>query len=480
MSTTHTTTPLSVGARGKGPALLIVEDDRVLNQLLSIELTKAGYDVRGVHRWDEARHCLQTYIPDLVLLDLHLPDSSGLEPLHELVAYQPVVMLTAYGNVGQAVQAMRAGAADYLVKPVNLDELELVIRRTLEKSTLQKQKECMTGGGNRVVKQSSVMVGHSAPMKRLSALITEVAATDVSVLIQGENGTGKELVAQAIHAHSPRRAEAFIPVDCCTLQDTLFESELFGHERGAFTGADRRKPGLIEVAAHGTLFLDELGEASAAIQAKLLRVIETGRFRRVGSSSDQRADVRIVAATNRDLLERSTQGLFRQDLYYRLSTFIIDVPPLRHRTEDIPLLATHFLKRRCQSQGVAMKSFSKEALARLQDWSWPGNVRELRNVIERAFILAGAEPEIDTQHLLMPSSAPFNTSPLPLSAAPFQDKENGSDRFVVRGEPTLEEIERDYLQQLLTKYQGNRRRVADVLGVSERTAYRMLERYKKI
>jgi DNA-binding NtrC family response regulator len=464
-------TPLSNQGQGKGPCLLVIEDDDVLNQLLTRELRKAGYEVRSVHTWAQARQCMIGYSPELVLLDMQLPDSSGLEPLSELATTQPVVMLTAYGDVHQAVQAMRLGAADYLVKPVDLDELELVIRRALEKSELQKQKECLVG--TRGTQHATPMVGTSAAMQRLREQIAEVAASDVTVLIQGESGTGKELVAQAIHAQSPRNSEAFVPVDCCTLQEALFESELFGHERGAFTGADRRKPGLIEAAAHGTLFLDEMGEAGPAIQSKLLRVIETGRFRRVGSSSDQRADVRIVAATNRDLLSRSIQGAFRQDLYYRLSTFVIDVPPLRNRTEDIPFLTAHFLTRRCQSQGTPIKRVSPEALSRLCDYKWPGNVRELRNVIERAFIVAGADTLIDTRHLSLQTPNPAVNAGVGKPLEPS----NEESAFLVQGEPTLDEIERSYIHQLLVKYHGNRRRVADALGVSERTAYRMLERH---
>jgi DNA-binding NtrC family response regulator len=318
------------------------------------------------------------------------------------------------------------------------------------------------------------MIGDSAPMQRLRQMIAEVARTDVTVLIQGESGTGKELVAQAVHAQSQRHSEAFVPIDCCTLQENLFESELFGHERGAFTGADRRKPGLIEAAVRGTLFLDELGEAGPAVQAKLLRVIETGRFRRVGATNDLRADVRIVAATNRDLLARANEGHFRTDLYYRLSTFVIDVPPLRDRTEDIPALANSFLARRGQSQGIQLKILSPQAIEQLQSYRWPGNVRELRNVIERAFIMAADAHVIECQHL------PTVKEPAhPQSASENQIAATGAEHanLVFPGEPTLEVIERTYLDHLLTKYRGNRRRVADALGVSERTAYRMLERH---
>ena len=463
------TSPIPTSHR---PSLLVVEDDAVLNQLLVRQLQKAGYDVVSALNWAEARTALQRVAPDLVLLDVNLPDSKGFGPLSEIVTARPVVMLTAFGGVNQAVQAMQLGAADYLVKPVNLDELELVIRRTIEQSHLQSQKEWLSGSHR--ARHGPVMIGDSAPMRNLRHLIAEVARTDVSVLIQGESGTGKELVAQAVHAHSPRNGEAFVPIDCCTLQENLFESELFGHERGAFTGADKRKPGLIEAAVRGTLFLDELGEAGTAVQAKLLRVIETGRFRRLGATNDLRADVRIVAATNRDLLARANEGHFRADLYYRLSTFVIDVPPLRDRTEDIPALANSFLARRGQSQGTQLKTLSPQAIERLQGYHWPGNVRELRNVIERAFIMAVDAPVIQCQHL------PTTKEPSqPQSTSENQIASSGAEHanLVFPGEPTLEVIERTYLDHLLTKYQGNRRRVADALGVSERTAYRMLERH---
>ncbi len=455
------------------PTLLVVEDDAVLNQLLVRELQKAGYDVVSALSWSEARIALQRVAPDLVLLDVNLPDSKGFGPLSEISAARPVVMLTAFGGVNQAVQAMQHGASDYLVKPVNLDELELVIRRTIEQSHLQSQKEWLSGSHR--ARHGPVMIGDSAPMLRLRQMIAEVARTDVTVLIQGESGTGKELVAQAVHAQSQRHSEAFVPIDCCTLQENLFESELFGHERGAFTGADRRKTGLIEAAVRGTLFLDELGEAGPAVQAKLLRVIETGRFRRVGATNDLRADVRIVAATNRDLLARANEGHFRADLYYRLSTFVIDVPPLRERIDDIPALATSFLVRRGQTQGTQPKTLSPQAIEWLQGYHWPGNVRELRNVIERAFIVAAEAPVIDCRHMPVQRSAPAKDLAMPGKSEPASDKD--SPELVFAGEPTLEVIERTYLDHLLTKYQGNRRRVALALGVSERTAYRMLERH---
>jgi len=286
-------------------------------------------------------------------------------------------------------------------------------------------------------------------------------------------------VAQALHAASARHDERFIAVDCTTLQESLFESELFGHERGAFTGADRRKAGLIEAAAHGTLFLDEIGEAGPAIQAKLLRVLESGRFRRVGATSDLRTDVRIVAATNRDLAQRARQQLFRDDLYYRLAAFVIQVPPLRARSEDVGVLAEHFIELRRRGKGlppVALGYAARDALVR---YNWPGNVRELRNVIERALILVGDAPEIAPAHLGLneTSFATRWTAPVDTVAESAATTSVADDTLVLQGEPTLEHIEREYLAQLLKKYDGNRRKVAEALGVSERTAYRMMDRH---
>jgi transcriptional regulator with PAS, ATPase and Fis domain len=299
-------------------------------------------------------------------------------------------------------------------------------------------------------------------MQQVRRLVDAVGPTEKTVLVQGESGAGKELVAHAIHDASPRREGNFVVVDCATLQDTLFESELFGHERGAFTGADRRKPGLIEVARGGTLFLDELGEVGPPGQAKLLRAIETGRFRRVGATEDQRADVRVVAATNRDLAAMVQAGSFRADLFYRLAGFVIVLPPLRTRLDDVPALAGQFLRQMRTSYGE--KRLASAALQRLQTYQWPGNVRELRNVLERAAILSLQEPEILPAHL-----GNFDV--------PLFDSRSSSERIDIGGEPTLDEIERTYLKRLLEKHQGNRRRVAAAMGVSERTAYRMLERH---
>jgi DNA-binding NtrC family response regulator len=442
------------------PTLLVIEDDAVLNRLLVDELKQSGFDVHGSLNWAAGQSAINQFAPELVLLDVNLPDASGLDVLAEIGESRPVVILTATASVHQAVEAMRLGAADYLAKPVNLNELELIIRRVLKNRQIyaeheyRRTEETMRLGG---------MLGESAAMTELRRLIEAVAQTDVTVLIQGESGAGKELVAHAVHHASPRREGAFVAVDCCSLQDTLFESELFGHEKGSFTGADRRKSGLIEAADGGTLFLDEIGDIGPAIQAKLLRVLETGRFRRVGATSDLRADARIVAATNRDLAALVREGTFRADLYYRLDAFMLTAPPLRQRRDDIPLLAKHFLAKRATS---GPRHINSEAIHCLTEYDWPGNVRELRNVIERALIVAGNAPEITLDHLLGLSARASSGA-----------SSNGAGTLRFDDEPTLECIEREYMVWLLEKYQGNRTKVASKLGISERTCYRMVERY---
>jgi len=438
--------------------LLIIEDDAVLNTLLVDELRQSGFDAHGSLNWADGRRAIEKLAPELVLLDVNLPDVNGLDILAEVGESRLVVVLTATASVHQAVEAMRLGAVDYLAKPVNLNELELLIHRSLKNRRMLAEQEYRRHEESLRLRD---MLGESPPMIELRRLIAAVAQTDVTVLIQGESGAGKELVAHAIHHASPRRDGAFVVVDCCSLQETLFESELFGHEKGAFTGADRRKPGLIEAADGGTLFLDEIGDIGPTIQAKLLRVLETGRFRRVGATSDLRANTRIVTATNRDLAGMVRSGTFRADLYYRLDAFVLTVPPLRQRRDDIVPLAEHFVTK--VSNGKP-KHLHPDAVRCLVEYDWPGNVRELRNVIERASIIAGDAVEIEPAHLLG-LSAPSHTDSLESAVVRFENA------------PTLEDIERQYTAWLLEKCGGNRREIAEKLGVSQRTCYRMLERY---
>ncbi len=438
--------------------LLVIEDDRVLNTLLCKELRRMGYGVEGAVSWSQAKGYLAGHEPRLILTDARLPDAQLMDFLPVLAADYPVIVLTAFGSVQEAVSAMKAGAVQYLSKPVNLDELEIEVMRALHQSALQREHQYCKERLRRDTQRS--MVGNSPAIREVQRLVEAVAATDATVLIQGESGVGKEVVARAIHDLSPRAAKNFVAVDCCTLQEKLFESELFGHEKGAFTGADRQKAGLIEIAQGGTLFLDEIGEIEPSLQAKLLRVLETGQYRRLGGVKDLRADVRIVAATNRDLALRSKAGLFRADLYYRLSAFTLRIPPLRERLQDVPDLVEHFLTRRRFNRSIE-KRVAPEALRRLMDYAYPGNIRELRNMVERAVILSGEDAEIRPEHFVFENDA--------LTRPGFT--------LSFEAEPTLEEIERQYLEFLIKKYAGHRGRIAQILGVSERNIYRLLDRY---
>ncbi|MGI9452020.1 MAG: sigma-54-dependent transcriptional regulator [Geminicoccaceae bacterium] len=436
---------------------LVVEDDRTLGKLLQKQLTGMGHSATLAASWTEAEQYLSRHEPDLMILDPRLPDADGYELLPGLVSQQPVIVLTAYGSVRSAVRAIKAGAAEYLIKPVNLEQLELEVERVLEADALRRDHEVYQSQIKSL--RNGVLVGHSRALREVYRLVDAVAHSDMTVLIQGESGVGKELVASEIHERSARAKRHFMTVDCCTLHENLFESELFGHERGAFTGADRQKKGLIEVAEGSTLFLDEIGEIGPATQAKLLRVIETGQFRRLGGTKDLQAHIRIVAATNRDLKEMTETGAFRADLYYRLSAFMINVPPLRERREDIPDLVRHFIKLFSKRGNVRVSS---TAITQLMRYDWPGNVRELRNVIERAMIVSGNESELRVEHL-----------------PPSPCQPNKPQRFTLDlvDEPTIDEIEKSYLEILLMKYGGHRCKVAQALGTSERTTYRLIKKY---
>ena len=441
-----------------GPQILLIEDDAVLNLLLVEQLENAGYQVHGVGLWSEADAWLRDNEPRLILSDARLPDGDAIERLSSLTEIAPVIVLTAFGSVQQAVNAMQQGATEYLVKPVNPDELQVVLARTLENARI---REDYSFCRRRLAAQhKDNIVGSSPALQAMKEMVTAVAPSDMTTLIQGESGAGKELVAHSLHHQSGRAKGNFIALDCCTLQEKLFESELFGHERGAFTGADRQKKGLIEAAEGGTLFLDEIGEIEPAIQAKLLRVLETGRFRRLGGIKDLSANVRIVAATNRDLERMSEDGDFRSDLYFRLSAFIVEVPPLRERREDIAPLCEHFARHLAFSRRTDTR-FSVVALEQLQAYDWPGNIRELRNVVERAMILSRNSDEILPEHL---------------SFGRPRERRSGGFNLNFDGEPTLEEIEARYLKILLDRHQGHRSKVARAMGVSERNVYRMIKR----
>ncbi len=439
--------------------ILVVEDDAVLNRFLVMQLRNQGYEVTGVVSWRDADRYLGHHEPHLILTDVRMPDGDSLERLPDLVKNQPVVVLTAYGSVRNAVDAMKAGAFEYLLKPVSPDELILVVQRGLADASLRQdhkfcQQRLLARDGS-----TCFMIGVSSPLMRVKEIINDVAPADITVLIQGESGSGKELVARAVHDQSRRAKHNFVAVDCCTLQEKLFESELFGHERGAFTGADKLKRGLIEGAEGGTLFLDEIGEIESTIQAKLLRVLETGVFRRLGGTRDLQANIRVVAATNRDLGRLSMEGGFRADLYYRLSAFVIETPPLRDRRDDIPYLVNHFIRNHNFSRRIN-KSISAECIRRLTAYDWPGNVRELKNVVERAIILSRDAHMIRPEHLA------------------FAGHRNVKCSLNFDHDPSLEELEKEYLRLLLSKHMGHRGKVAEVMAVSERNIYRLIQRHR--
>jgi DNA-binding NtrC family response regulator len=445
------------------PTLLLVDDDETFRQVLAGELERLGFETSGAGSGEEAVRAVTKLEPHVALLDLQLPDMDGLQVLQAIRERSPateVILLTGHGSFDTAIQAIRLGAFDYVAKPCPLDELEVRLQRALERRALQQRTRLLERGLNPPDPGGSLF-GDSPAFQAMLSLVERVGPSDSSVLVCGETGTGKERIAQLLHARSPRRARPFVVVDCAALQEELLQSELFGHERGAFTGADRAKPGLFEVAHGGTLFLDEIGEVSPATQVKLLRVLDTSTFRHVGGTTEIRVDVRIVAATNRDLRSMVRQGLFREDLFYRLSTITIDLPPLRERPGDVELLAGHFMSRLNERYGFS-RQIGIDALELLRRYAWPGNVRELLHVVESAAIV-GEGPEVLPAHLPPAVRAPVARGPAdPAVEAPL---------------PTLQDLERAHIERALRASDGHRGRAAKILGISERSLYRKLEEY---
>jgi DNA-binding NtrC family response regulator len=439
--------------------LLLVDDEESFRRLIGKELQRAGYEVDSAGTLQEARDALAKRFFNLVVLDVRLPDGSGLDLLPEIKDASPtteVVMLTAYGTVEEAVRAIsELGAHSFLTKPCKLGELEAVLRKAVQKQTLERSNSALQRDVDRL-QPSDTFVGNSPQIRELLELVNRVAETDSTVLIRGESGVGKELIARAVHRMSRRARQPIVVVDCASLHENLLQSELFGHEKGAYTGAVRLKHGLFEVADRGTIFLDEIAEISPALQVKLLRVLETGTFRRVGGTTDIKVDVRVIAATNRSLETMMKEGAFREDLYYRLNVFSLHIPPLRERREDIRHLVEHFIR---NSPIVPKRRLrvSEEAMDVLKRYNWPGNVRELENVIERALILCDGE-------VILPEHLPMGVRLAPT----FREEE--SDRLA-----TLGEVERRYIQRVLKECKGHRQKAAVILGISERNLYRKLK-----
>jgi DNA-binding NtrC family response regulator len=441
--------------------LLIVDDEAAARSALAAMLKGEGYEVETAADGFKALGRLEEFSADLVLTDLNMPGIDGVELLRKLKEFDvelPVVLMTAFGGVETAVSAMREGAADYLTKPLNLDELSIVLERALERRRLRREASQLRGQLQQRYSFDNI-VGTSPEMQRVFKSIAQISPSRATVLITGESGTGKELVAAAIHQHSPRASGPFVRLHCAALAESLLESELFGHERGAFTGADRRREGRFEHANGGTLFLDEIGEISLSTQVKLLRVLQEREFERVGGSQTLQVDVRVIAATNRDLKEMVAAGRFREDLYYRLNVINLPLPPLRQRPSDVPALTMHFLRRYSAENEKSVKAFSDAALAQIANYSWPGNVRELENVIERAVVLCDGEV-IDLQHLPPELGVAVRRSGAP--AIPGA---------------TLFELERYAILKTMESVGGSTSKAAEILDISVRKIQYKLQEY---
>jgi len=448
-----------------GEKILIVDDEEGMRRLLSRILTREGYETIAVGSGEEALQEIAAEQFDLVITDIQMSGMSGVELLQELKSFDPslpILVITAYGTVESAVQALRSGAYDYITKPFEGDEIRLTVAKAFERERLLAENrylhEELEGRFN-----FSGIVGNSAPMQEIFDMAASVAVSNANVLITGESGTGKELVARSIHYHSPRKDKPFIVLNCAALSEGVLESELFGHERGAFSGALTTKKGRFELADQGTLFIDEVGEMSLAAQVKLLRVLQEHEFERVGGTRTIKVNVRLVAATNKNLEEQVKKGEFREDLYYRLNVINIQLPPLRQRREDIEPLARHFLDKYTRETGKKIEQISPKALACLVAHDWPGNVRELENAIERAVVLAKGE-------ILTPRDFPQGV----------QDKDQICLSLPEQGgslTDILEDLERQLIVQTLNREGRSQTKAAEVLGIKRTTLRYKMEKY---
>jgi DNA-binding NtrC family response regulator len=437
--------------------IMLVDDDAVFAGVFANELGRMGFTVEKGYGSDILTKLSQGDF-DILILDILMPEISGLELLKKVKSAVPdidVIMLTGNATVENAISSMKEGAYDFITKPVELDRVEQILRHCLEKRRLRSQNRILKNRLSDI--RDGQLIGDSTAIKEIKSLISRFADSDSTVLIHGESGTGKELVANLIHKNSLRSEEPFIIVDCTALQENLLESELFGHERGAFTGAVTKKHGIFEIADGGTVFLDEIGDISPALQVKLLRVVETRSFRRLGGNERINTDVRLIVATNRDLLDMVRKNEFREDLYYRINVVSISLPPLREHLDDIPLLVDHFLSGLSGTSNK--KKSSPEALKALKEHDWPGNARELRNLVERSMLLA----ENDL----------IDVGDLPLAASPLRTILSKYDR---QNYPSLKELDKSYIQWVLEKTNGNKQMAARILQVDRKTINRLLSK----
>jgi DNA-binding NtrC family response regulator len=443
--------------------ILVVDDEANARTALAELLREEGYEVETAADAFKALGKYEAFAPHIVVTDLKMPGMDGIELVKRIRATDEatgIIVMTAFGAVQSAIDAMRAGAAEYLTKPLNFDELLVVLAKTLENQALRSETRQLRQRVREKVAPGNI-VGIAPPMQRVFEVVEQVAPSRATVLITGESGTGKELVANAIHQRSARAAGPFIKLHCAALAESLLESELFGHEKGSFTGATMRKDGRFQIADGGTLFLDEIGEISQAIQVKLLRFLQEHEFERVGGTQTIRVDVRVIAATNRNLTEEVSKGRFREDLYYRLNVVALEMPPLRERKSDVPALAKFFLERYTRENAKVVEAFTGEAMELLSAYDWPGNVRELENAIERAVVLSGGSM-IEARHL------PPNVRP----------------RFAPAGMPivpgaTLRDLERYAILETLKATGGSTSKAAEMLGISVRTIQYRLHQYNE-
>ena len=446
------------------PRILLVDDEESMIRFLSIMLAKEGYEIRAVSSGKQALRELQQWRADLVISDIRMPEMDGIQLLAGIKAIDasiPVILLTAYASQETAIEAVNKGAFHYLIKQARNDEIKMVVRNALAMREVRSENTQLR---RQLQDDSSLesIIGSSEAMQRIFAVVRKIAATDSTILIGGESGTGKELIARAIHFMSGRADKPFVGVNCGALPENLLESELFGHVKGSFTGAIRDKEGLFKVAESGTIFLDEVGEITPALQVKLLRALQEREFLPVGGTQPVKVDVRVLAATNRDLEEEVERGTFRADLYYRLNVIPLTVPPLRERREDVPLLVRHFIQRLAEKRGLPMKGITRDAMELLCDYDWPGNVRELENVLERMVLLEERD-SLDRDSL-----------PEKLLESP----DRGPKAFF-EGKPraTLEELEREYLLQVLESTGWQKKKASAILGINASTLYRKIQRY---
>ena len=443
-------------AKGK---ILVIDDEQSQLELLELFLTRKGYQVRCTATAEEGLRLDRAFEPDVVILDIHLPDKDGLEVLQELKKKNPrsnTIMITAYHDMETTVKAMRLGACEYITKPIDVDELEKAVTRAFRLSAQDRRPD---SGGHPTTPKGPI-IGNSRAMKEIFKAVGMLCENRVTVLIEGETGTGKELIAKAIHDFSPNRDHPFLAINCSALVETLLESELFGHEKGAFTGAHVTKKGKFELAGQGTIFLDEVGEIPLEVQAKLLRFLQEREFERVGGETTLKASARVIAATNRDLWEMVNRGAFREDLYYRLSVARIHIPPLRERSEDIRLLTEYLLKKINAELGKNIRKIEEKAMLRMIEYRWPGNVRQLENVLTRAAIATHGE--------VMPEDA----------VLPFLGREMAHGTKVDQPPLSLQEVEKEHILKTLNHTGWHITNTARILGISRPTLRLKMKDYK--